>query len=282
MFASLGSVQLRVMTYNLLYAFHERQGDTMLFQEERARAVREVVRACAPDVLGLTEAVYCGVGRGRMIRPDYAAMFGLPHVHACGYEGDWGNCLVSRHPIRHAERLPLGGGRRDVTSSALRATLDCDGREVHVDVVHPSPAVREAERVAAFVPLLSTLRRPYLMIGDFNALSDEDPYDHATLVAELTGHVEQPDALASRMLDRRLIATIRAHGLQDLAPPGRRHTLPTRLDRAHATQGARLRLDYIFASPEFRAGRVEVIEDEATDRASDHYPLVADLEVELA
>lgn len=130
------------MTYNLLYASHERQGDTMIFQEERARAVREVVRACAPDVLGLTEAVYCGAGRGRLIRPDYAAMFGLEHVHAAGFDGDWGNCLVSRFPILRAECLPLGGGRREVTSSALRATLDCDGREVHVDLVHPSPRSR--------------------------------------------------------------------------------------------------------------------------------------------
>jgi endonuclease/exonuclease/phosphatase family metal-dependent hydrolase len=265
------------MTYNVLYAFHERQGDTMLFQEERARAVREVVRACAPDVLGITEAVYCGAGRGRLIRPDYATMFGLEHVYADGFDGDWGNCLVSRFPIRHAERWPLGGGRREVTSSALRATLDCEGREVHVDVVHPSPAITEAERVEAFVPLLSTRPRPYLMVGDLNALSDEDPYDRATLVSQLTGHVAQPDELAARMLDRRLVATVRAHGLHDVAPPGRRHTLPTRLPRPHATQGARLRLDYIFASDDFRVERVEVIENEATDRASDHYPLVADL-----
>lgn len=265
------------MTYNVLYAFHERQGDTMLFQEERARAVREVVRAYAPDILGVTEAVYCGAGRGWLIRPDYATMFGMAHVHASGFDGDWGNCLVSRFPIRHAECLPLGGGRRQVTSSALRATLDCDGREVHVDVVHPSPAITEAERVAAFAPLLATLQRPYLMIGDLNALSDEDPYDHATVVSQLTGHVDQPAALAARMLDRQLVATVRAHGLHDVAPPGRRHTLPTRLPRPHATQGARLRLDYIFTSDDFRAERVEVIENEATDRASDHYPLVADL-----
>jgi exodeoxyribonuclease III len=164
-----------------------------------------------------------------------------------------------------------------VTSSALRATLDCNGRGVHVDVVHPSPAITEAERVEAFLPLLATIERPYLMIGDLNALSDEDRYDHATLVRELSGHIDDPDALATRMLDRQLVAAIRASGLADIAPPGRRHTLPTRLPRPHATQGARLRLDYIFASSEFRAERVEVIESGAADRASDHYPLIADL-----
>jgi len=267
------------MTYNVLYAFHEREGDTMLYKEERAHAVRDVVRACKPDILGVTEAVYCGAGRGRLIRPDYATMFGMEHVHAAGFDGDWGNCIVSRFPIRHAEPLPLGGGRREVTSSALRVTLDCDGRDVHVDVVHPSPAVTEKERADAFTPILTTLKRPYLLIGDLNALSDEDPYDHATLVADMnqTGNVADPNELATRMLDRQLVAKIRAHGLQDFAPPTRRHTLPTELPRGQATQGAKLRLDYIFASEDFQAERVEVIDNEASNRASDHYPIVADL-----
>jgi endonuclease/exonuclease/phosphatase family metal-dependent hydrolase len=267
------------MTYNLLYAFHERVGDTMLLQEDRCGPAAAVVRACAPDIIGVTEAVYCGSGRGRLLRPDYARMFGLPHVHAAGFDGDWGNCVVSRFPIRHSECLPLGGGRLGVTSCAVRVTLDCDGRDVHVDVVHPSPSITETERVEAFRPLLASLKRPYLMIGDLNALSDEDPYDQATLVKELTGHVKDPEAHAKRMLDRQLVALIREHGLRDIAPAGRRHTLPTRLPRSHATQGARLRLDYIFTSEEFRAGQAEVIENETTDRVSDHYPIFADVEL---
>ena len=80
-------MQLRVMTYNFLYAFHEREGDTMLFQKERAHAVASVVRGCPPDLLGVTESVYCGGGRGRLIRPDYATMFVMDHVHATGFEG---------------------------------------------------------------------------------------------------------------------------------------------------------------------------------------------------
>src|SRR6185503_6159061 len=124
---------------------------------------------------------------------------------------------------------------------ALRATLDCEGRPLHVDLVHPSPSITELERVQAFEPLLATARRPYLLLGDFNALSDEDPYHQETLVAELAGNVPDPPALAARMLDRRLIAAVRAAGLADTMPlAARTHSLPTRLPRPHATQGARL------------------------------------------
>jgi len=272
-------MQLTVMTYNLLYAFHERQGHAMIFQEDRAEAAREVVRAAAPDILGLTEAVYCGL-RGRILRPDYAGLFGLKHLYAAGYEGEWAGCLLSRFPIAQAERLPLGrgAGRSDGADriSAIRAVLDCGGRALHVDLVHPSPKIFESERVEAMEPLLRSAQRPYLLLGDFNALSDEDPYEHATLVRQLRGNVDQPEALAARMLDRRLIAAVRSYDLVDtLAPADRTHTLPTRLPRPGATQGAELRIDYIFASRELRVERAEVIKSAAAERASDHYPLLA-------
>jgi endonuclease/exonuclease/phosphatase family metal-dependent hydrolase len=210
-------------------------------------------------------------------------MFGLEHLYAAGYEGEWAGCLLSRYPIARAERLPLGrgGGRSDGADrvSALRAALDCGGRELYVDLVHPSPKITEADRVEAMTPLLQSARRPYLLFGDFNALSDEDPYDRAALVRQLEGKVEQPEALAARMLDRRLIAAVRSYDLTDaVAPPGRVHTLPTRLPRPHATQGAELRIDYIFASRELRVERAEVIKSAAADAASDHYPVVAVIE----
>ena len=274
-------MQLKVMTYNLLYASHERHGSTMLYQEERAAAVREVVLAEAPDILGLTEAVYVGRA-GWSIRPDYAGLFGMEHLFTAGYAGEWACCLVSRYPILHAERVPLGrgGGRSDGAPfvSGLRAALACSGREVHVAVVHPSPHVAEAERVAVMLPLLDAAPRLDILMGDFNALSDEDPYDPATLVRQLAGQVADPEGLAARMLDRQLVAAIRGRGLVDtLAPPDRTPTLPTRLPRPHATQGAALRLDYIFASPAFSVERAAVRKSAAADRASDHYPVVAEL-----
>lgn len=272
-------MKIKVMTYNVLYAFHEREGDAFLFHPSRAQAAERVVRAEAPDVLGVTEAVYCGA-RGRILRPDYKALFGLEHMHCAGFENDWGNCLMSRFPIVSAERLPLGAGRMGTMTSALRATLDCDGRALHVDLVHPSPSVTESERVEGFKPLLQSHSRPYVMFGDFNALSDEDPYDHATMVSELRGNVRDPEELATRMLDRQLIASVRAAGLTDTMPlSGRVFTLPTGLSRPHATQGARLRLDYIFTSPELKTLSSRVIKNADADAVSDHYPVVAELEL---
>jgi endonuclease/exonuclease/phosphatase family metal-dependent hydrolase len=269
---------MRVMTYNLLYGFHERAGDAMVYRPERARAAAEVVRAAAPDVLALTEAAYVDAD-GRFVRQDFAALFGLPHVACAGFVGSWGNALLSRYPITRAARLPLGSHPGGAPPSALRAMLDVDGRALCVDVVHPSPHITEAERVAAFAPLLAGQPRPALLLGDLNALSDEDPYDAATLAAQLRGRVPDPEALAARMLDRQLVAAVRAAGLVDVMPrERRRHTLPTRLPRAH-TQGAELRIDYVFASPEVRVVDAAVVREGPVDEVSDHYPVVATLEL---
>jgi len=272
-------MRLKVMTYNVLYGFHERAGSTLLYREERALAARTVLRAEAPDVVALTEGAYCGAG-GRIVRHDFAAMCGLPHVACVGFEGEWANTLVSRFPIVHAERLPLGSSPSGASPSALRATLDCDGREVHVDVVHPSPHVTEDERVEAFAPLLEAARGPYILLGDFNALSDEDDYTEAKLLAQMLPHVREREAIVARMLDRKLVASVRGRGLVDTLPLAERtHTLPTRLERGDATQGAQIRIDYIFVSTEFRVVHAEVVQRAPADEASDHYPVVATLEL---
>jgi endonuclease/exonuclease/phosphatase family metal-dependent hydrolase len=267
------------MTYNLLYGFHEREGDALVYRDERARAAAEVVRAAAPDLLALTEAVYVGPG-GRVVRHDFAALFGLPHVACRGFDGEWASALASRFPISRVERLPLGRHPGGAPPSALRTTVDCAGRALHVDVVHPSPHVTEAERVEAFAPLLASRATPYLLAGDLNALSDEDEYDAAALAAQMVGRVPEPQALAARMLDRQLVASVRAHDLVDAMPAARRgHTLPTRLPRPHDTQGAELRIDYLFVSRDVRVLDAEVIRRAPADEASDHYPVVATLEL---
>jgi endonuclease/exonuclease/phosphatase family metal-dependent hydrolase len=268
--------RFRIMTYNILYGSHERIGGELVFQPSRADAAREVVRAEAPDVLALTEAAYCDK-QGRKIRQDFQAMFGLPFCYVEGAEGDWTSAVLSRFPFTEADRIPLGTNPKGITASALRVKLD---GPIRVDIVHPSPDLTEAERVAVFRPLLEPTAEARVVTGDFNALSDEDPYTVEALALEMTPYVADPLALARRMLDRELVAEARRHGLRDALPvDARRHTLPTLLPRPHATQGARIRIDHVLVSDALRVLGGRVVQSEAADRASDHYPVVVDLEL---
>ena len=44
-------MRIKVMGYNLLYAFHDRQGRAMVFHPDRAAAAAEVIRAKAQGFL---------------------------------------------------------------------------------------------------------------------------------------------------------------------------------------------------------------------------------------
>ena len=271
-------MRLKVMTYNVLYGFHERGEGTFVYRDERARAARDVIRAESPDLVAITEAFYVGADERAVIH-DFAAMCQLPHVVRAGFVGDWGNVLVSRFPITRHERIALGTSPSGVAQCALRVVVDAGDRALHVDVVHPSPSISEAGRVGAFAPLLASIAEPYVMLGDFNALDDLDDYSHATLVAQMTGYVGDAATLATKMLDRKLLASTRAAGLVDTLPAERRtHTLPTRLAR-EATQGARLRIDYILTSRDVTSVDAYVVQSSDADAASDHYPVVAVLDL---
>jgi endonuclease/exonuclease/phosphatase family metal-dependent hydrolase len=185
---------------------------------------------------------------------------------------------VSRYPITSATRIPLGRHPAGYTMSAIRALVDAgEHGRWRFDLVHPSPHIPEAERAAAFEPLLARTIEPRVVLGDFNALSDEDPYTHEALVADMLPHVKEPAELATTMLDRQLVARLRASGLRDTMPvDARTHTIPTRLERA-STNGAKLRIDYVLVSDGIASSNSRVIQSDAADRASDHYPIVVDL-----
>ncbi|MFN0247541.1 MAG: endonuclease/exonuclease/phosphatase family protein [Kofleriaceae bacterium] len=271
-------MRVKVMTYNVLYGFHERTEDGFVRRDERARAALAVIRAEAPDIVAFTEGAYVTADH-RAVMPDLAAMCELPHLAWAGFAGDWGNVLVSRFPIVRHERLPLGTSPSGVRQSALRATIDVGGCALHVDVVHPSPSIPEADRVAAFAPLLASIEAPYVMLGDFNALCDLDDYTHEALVAQMHAYRGDAAAVATKMLDRRLLASTRAAGLVDTLPVEQRtHTIPTPLVRV-GTQGARLRIDYILTTPDVRASDARVVRSPDADQASDHYPVVAVIDV---
>ena len=81
-----------------------------------------------------------------------------------------GLALWSRYPIKAVEVRHFGRTHHP----RILATLDCDGRELHVLVAHPTTPQSEAgykERnaeLAVIAKELSTLKAPTLLIGDLN------------------------------------------------------------------------------------------------------------------
>ncbi len=150
--------------------------------EERLVAIREGLRALAPDVIGMQEVLrYDGMDQAALVSE------GLGYHIAWGRASEnhgfpVGNAILSKWPIRRSETIALPNGGSDEDRSLVFAELDAPFGKVPFFVTHLNwkfhhGHVRQlqvraiAEHVARLAPLGAF---PPVVTGDFNAEPDSD------------------------------------------------------------------------------------------------------------
>jgi exodeoxyribonuclease-3 len=244
---------LRLLSYNI------RHGGA-----GRVEAIASVIRACRPDVVLLQEAT----------RPDVvralAAETGLPE-----HGSHRGRSLGFLSKLAVARSV----WRRPLVSRHAFLELTLAGSDVHLIGVHLSAvhaAWTERRRLMELASLLRTVkaRQPgfHVLAGDFNTLAPGELLDVRRLPPRLRPLVW----LSGGSIRWKTVAAVLAAGYADawrsLHPEGDGATFPT--------WGRHLRLDYVFA-PAPAIGRIvrcEVVDGVDTARASDHHPLLAEID----
>ena len=262
---------VKLLTYNIRHGFHSRDH---ILQRKRLEAAQRVIASENPDIAALTEACY-GSLNSQGITMDYMALFkfrygffgGYPvYGRMKGYEG--GNVLLSQHPMK-AEVVPL------INKSAIRAAISLDDNLLNVDVVHPSQAIDDRKKFEALQPLLARRPSPYILTGDFNALSPEDIYDKEQLLEEFQEFMgDTAETVIAELLKSRMIDQILTHGLRDAFEDKKKKdsTVPTRSKYGKSISG--MRIDYFFVSNDLKVENAYVLKNEDAEVASDHYPIV--------
>lgn len=210
-------------------------------QRDDRAALAAVVRAAAPDVLIVQEAPRRFWWRQRCA--TLAASFGL--VVAAGGLPSLGNLLLTSLRVRvlgtRCQRYPLTPGRH----MRGAAYADCrvgDARFLLAGShLSTDPAERPAQ-AAAFKRQLAAADAPVVVGVDLNEGSDGPAWQAV------------------------------ADGLTDVAAAaGRadRHTYPC--------AGPRVRIDALFVDPRITVVNYEVVDTPLARRASDHFPILADL-----
>jgi endonuclease/exonuclease/phosphatase family metal-dependent hydrolase len=271
--------RLRVATYNLEnYLSTDRRVEGSYRRdypkpESEKDALRTVVREMQADVLAVQEIgdlrylneLQRDLGREGIVYPHTAWMEGV--------DRDRHLALLSRFPItrirRHADlTFAYLGGRGEVRRGLLEVGIAAGGGELTCFVLHlksrftersddPQSAVfRAAEATAVRNRILSLAEPadPYLLLGDLN---------------------DSPSSRTLRLLLRRG-ETVVAHLLEAGDPRGDTWT------HRQAREDVYSRFDYVLVSPGLLAavvdGRARVIDLPETRLASDHRPVVVDLE----
>ena len=246
-------MRLRVATFNI---HHGVGADGRL---DLARTA-DVISATGASVVGLQE-----VDRALSARSDWVDQaawlgerLGMDVVHGATIDRDppdptvpdgprrrYGNALLSAHPVRSWRALPLPGDPRREARGLVDALVDVGGTTVRVAVTHLQNRSRgtRREQAAHVVRLLgepADPRAPTILLGDMNA---------------------GPDTPEMRTLTAVLVDVWAAVG----NGPG-----PT-FEARHPFA----RIDYVLVSEELVPVAAEVVDT----RASDHRPVVADLDL---
>ncbi|TNC05058.1 endonuclease/exonuclease/phosphatase family protein [Methylobacterium terricola] len=236
---------LRVLTYNVRRCL----GADGRLAPERIAAV---IAACRPDVVALQEL---DVGRARSGGIDQATVIAghlgmRSHFHPAMRVSDelYGDAILTALPSRLVRAKALPGHDGCEPRGALWAAVVAGGTEVQVVTTHLG--LGRAERRAQAEALLGpdflgdpACRDPVVLLGDFNALPGSGV--HRRLAARL------PDA----------------HGARAWTRP----TFPARLPL--------LRIDHVFVSRSVAVRAVRTVGGTLARVASDHLPLVADLDL---
>lgn len=243
---------------------------------ERLQNIATVVRRENPDILGVLEANGWSDNGQRTLR-SYSEAIGLPYYFLSKSNTEYDLALFSKE-----QPIAITAHREHVHHSVISAEFSfSDHDPILITLVHLNPFNEDA-RVAELQKLATMLAehktKKTVLMGDFNLISPHDPYNHQALLATLQAQgIKKFGETALRfdafhVLESTGFRDAMALTNQPFAP-----TVPTpaNADYAHA---APLRLDYIFVSPALITSltAAHVITAPPADRASDHYPLVAD------
>ncbi len=239
---------VRVMSWNI----HGMRGRDGKADPERVALVIEEARV---DVAGLQEVGALG-GPGELLDPGgtlaeltgLAQAYGLTELRG-GFP--YGNCILSRFPLTASRSYDLSVPGRE-KRGCLRADVDLGGAALHVFNVHLGLDRRERRRQAAQLLSADILRDtalayPLVLVGDFNAWSSR--------------------SAVPRWIRRQLIDAAAATHTS-------RATFPSAFPL--------VRLDRAYVGPAVRVIDCSVHDTTLARLASDHLPLVVELELSPA
>ena len=242
----------RILTYNIL---HGGRG--------RSQSIAAVINACAPDLVLVQEATHPAILKQIADETGMAECRSYPR-QSLGFMSrkpvalsKWTRPRISRHAF--IEVVPAGEEVRVFG--------------VHLSAVHA--AWTERRRVMELRALLRSVAEHqhgfHVLCGDFNTVAPDEPMDIMRLPLRLRPLVW----LSGGKIRWRTVQTVLDAGYVDafrrmhVREPG--HTLPT--------ADPHVRLDYVFVPGPFadRVAACDVVRHPEAVRASDHFPLVADL-----
>ena len=269
---------LRLVSFNILEGLRplgSTDTERRLLDRQRAEAAKTVVSDLDPDILVLNEALFCRWHAGKKV--DYASLFAFPYAATALYDGAWGNAILSRHPIVRSQEL------RIYNRGGLTAVIATSAGQLTVASYHPHPHRYPDNKALDFTELVAGLTGPLIVCGDLNCISPEDGVDRHQLIEAFRSFSSDPERAVDQFIDsgKVVFGALSKFGLTDAVPlAGRRYSIPTDLINLDKKSG--IRIDHVLANDWIEVTTGEVVHSLATNRASDHHPVMVEFRIRPA
>ncbi len=247
-------MKLRLLSYNIRFGGRGRES-----------RIAEVIREASPDIVVFQEATDTRVIERIAEETGMRSNASRP-AHSIGF--------ISRVPVAHFEWHYPRGARHSFLEIVLE---EPEARIFGLHLKARFSKWSERRRVFEIRALLEGIKEHqsgfHVLVGDFNTLAPGELLD----VERMPGWIRALVWLSGRDIERATIQIMLdaayVDGYRLLYPDDKGYTFPV--------WDPHLRLDYIFLPRAFaeRLRSCRVINHEAARSASDHFPLLAELEI---
>lgn len=256
---------MRLMTYNILDG-----------GEDRLDLIAEIINGSSPDFVTINEANGFDEEDNKKLK-DLSQATTMPYYHlALSGEFDYHVAVLSKLPLKKVYEI------HPLMRAGISVVIDSEIGEISIVGVHLTP-YSENMRIPE-IELLNSTQKDYpnrILLGDMNSLSKDDNYSES--IMQDFNEPQLKKFTKDGSLQFEVIEKIKASDYLDTAVElGKQsdNTAPTTSNKD--TTHANTRLDYVFVSSPLRNHLVSysVIKNALTEQASDHYPILVELQLQ--
>ena len=262
---------MRLMTYNIL------TGGLDGLDGSRWPLIVDVIRKADPDILVLNECNYFDLERNR----NFHRMERETNMHGLVANAETGFHVAIF--VRDGHFIESRGTSHSFHHAMLETSIQWQGHTIRVVGVHMCPFGGHSRAMEAeYLTRFSREQEWVFLAGDMNAISPRDAHR-----VDRGGWAQRRQARhllpGTKDLDTRAVAMLEDSGFVDLAAQAGINDIPTVLTPLRSDHDSyRLRIDYVFGSQRVASAlkHAEVVAGKLSDRASDHYPVLVDVDLD--
>jgi exodeoxyribonuclease III len=257
------TTELRIASYNILKG-----------GKKQTNRIFKIVQEINPDICGILEAVEWQNNK----------KYYKKNINNLGYKFFDVALANSKYNIAIFSKIPITikTFKNGIKHVVLKATIKSGPfKDFRIFFVHLSP-VSENERLLEIKKVLKNIKKSgkVIIIGDFNSLSSHDPYNKKKLIEIFKKN--KITKYGTNKLHFDVIQEIESSGLVDVSNHLKNNFVSTTPTSSNKDMNhiANIRIDYAFSTKNVLKyfKKIEILKNDASNKASDHYPLFIELQ----